>query len=78
MWDVILTLLSLFFSAIFSAYEIAFLSSNKLKIELDKKQGKRYAVAMSRFIEKPDELISGLLMGNNVAIVIYTLCILCA
>lgn len=75
MWDVILTLLSLFFSAIFSAYEIAFLSSNKLKIELDKKQGKRYAVAMSRFIEKPDELISGLLMGNNVAIVIYGIAI---
>ncbi len=71
MGDLILTLLALFFSAIFSAYEIAFLSSNKLKIELDKNQGKRYALAMNRFIEKPDELISSLLMGNNVALVIY-------
>ena len=75
MTDLILTLLALFFSAIFSAYEIAFLSSNKLKIELDKNQGKRYAIAMSRFIEKPDELISGLLMGNNVALVIYGIAI---
>lgn len=73
MVDLILALLALFFSAIFSAYEIAFLSSNKLKIELDKNQGKRYAVAMNRFIEKPDELISGLLMGNNVALVIYSI-----
>lgn len=71
MGDLILTLLALFFSAIFSAYEIAFLSSNKLKIELDKNQGKRYALIMSSFIEKPDELISSLLMGNNVALVIY-------
>ena len=75
MGDLILTLLALFFSAIFSAYEIAFLSSNKLKIELDKNQGKRYAIAMSRFMEKPDELISGLLMGNNVALVIYGIAI---
>ncbi len=75
MGDLILTLLALFFSAIFSAYEIAFLSSNKLKIELDRNQGKRYAVAMNRFIEKPDELISSLLMGNNVALVIYGIAI---
>ena len=75
MGDLILTLLALFFSAIFSAYEIAFLLSNKLKIELDRNQGKHYAVAMSRFIEKPDELISGLLMGNNVALVIYGIAI---
>jgi CBS domain containing-hemolysin-like protein len=39
MVDLLLALLALFFSAIFSAYEIAFLSSNKLKIELDKNQG---------------------------------------
>ncbi len=64
-------MLALFFSAIFSGYEIAFFSSNKLKIELDRKQGKRYALVMNRFVRHPDELISCLLMGNNVAIVIY-------
>ena len=71
MSNIIITLLALVFSAIFSAYEIAFLSCNKLKVELDRNQGKRYAKAMHRFMEKPDELISSLLMGNNVALVIY-------
>lgn len=71
MGNFIITFFALVFSAIFSAYEIAFLSCNKLKVELDKNQGKRYAIAMSRFIENPDELISSLLMGNNVALVIY-------
>ena len=60
MGDFIITFLALVFSAIFSAYEIAFLSCNKLKVELDKKQGKRYALAMARFMENPDDLISGL------------------
>ncbi len=71
MSDIIITLLALLFSAIFSAYEIAFLSSNKLKVELDRNQKQRYAVVMNRFFQHPDELISSLLMGNNVALVIY-------
>lgn len=75
MGNVIITLFALLFSALFSAYEIAFLSCNKLKVELDKKQKKRYAIAMSRFLDKPDDLISGLLMGNNVSIVIYGIAI---
>lgn len=69
--EIIITLLALFFSGIFSGYEISFFSSNKLRIELDRKQGKKYAVVMNKFIQHPDELISSLLMGNNVAIVIY-------
>lgn len=73
--DIIIALLALFFSAIFSGYEIAYFSSNKLKIELDKKQGKRYALIIDKFLVTPDKLISTLLMGNNVAIVIYGICI---
>jgi len=64
-------LIALLFSAFFSGMEIAFLSCNKLKIELDKKQGKHYAVAINRFFEKPGELLATLLMGNNVATVLY-------
>lgn len=64
-------LFALLFSAFFSGMEIAFFSSNKLKIELDRKQGRRYAVVISRFLERPGELLSTLLMGNNVAIVLY-------
>ena len=65
------TLIALLFSAFFSGMEIAFLSSNKLKVELDRKQGKYYAKLISRFFERPGELIATLLMGNNVAIVLY-------
>lgn len=73
--EIIITVLALIFSAFFSGYEIAFLSGSKLKIELDRKQGKKYALVMDRFIKNPDELISCLLMGNNVAIVIYGIAI---
>ena len=69
--NLLITVLALFFSAIFSGYEIAYFASNKLKIELDKKQKKRYALALDSFLKYPDRLISTLLMGNNVAIVIY-------
>ncbi|MCL2727179.1 MAG: hemolysin family protein [Bacteroidales bacterium] len=66
-----ITLISLLFSAFFSGMEIAFLSCNKLKVEVDKKQGKYYARVISRFFEKPGELLATLLMGNNVSLVIY-------
>lgn len=69
--DIIITLLALIFSAFFSAYEISFLSCNRLRVELDNKQGKRYALSMDYFIKHPDKMLSTLLMGNNVALVIY-------
>lgn len=75
MADIIITLLALVFSAMFSAYEIAFLSCNKLRLELDRKQGRRYAIVMDDFIKNPGKLISSLLMGNNVALVIYGIAI---
>ena len=73
--NIAITLLALLFSAFFSGYEIAFLQGNKLKVELDRKQGKKYARVMDRFIKNPEELISCLLVGNNVAIVIYGMAI---
>lgn len=69
--NIVIAVLSLVFSAFFSGYEISFLSSNKLRMELDRKQGKRYARVMDRFIKNPEEVLSCLLVGNNVAIVIY-------
>ena len=73
--NIAITLLALLFSAFFSGYEIAFLQGNKLKVELDRKQGRKYARVMDRFIKNPEELISCLLVGNNVAIVIYGMAI---
>ncbi len=73
--NIAITLLALLFSAFFSGYEIAFLQGNKLKIELDRKQGRKYASVMQKFINNPEKLISSLLVGNNVAIVIYGMAI---
>lgn len=64
-------LLALFFSAFFSGMEIAFVSANKLKIELDKKQGLFSAKILSDFIQQPAKFISAMLLGNNVALVMY-------
>lgn len=64
-------IISLLFSAFFSGLEIAFVSSNKLKIELDKKKGSFTAKILSKLNNKPSKIIGTLLIGNNIALVIY-------
>ncbi|NQY68511.1 MAG: HlyC/CorC family transporter [Flavobacteriales bacterium] len=64
-------LLTLLFSSFFSGMEIAFVSANRLKIELENKQGKLSARILSKFIKKPAWFIGAMLVGNNVSLVIY-------
>lgn len=64
-------LLTLLLSAFYSGMEIAFVSSNKLKIELDKKLGILPARIYSFFLKHQSKFISALLLGNNVALVVY-------
>lgn len=66
-------LTALTFSAFFSGMEIAFISSSKLKIELDNKKGQLSAKILSFFSSKPAWFIAAMLIGNNIALVIYTL-----
>lgn len=64
-------LITLLASAFFSGMEIAFVSSNNLRIELDRSKGLLSGKILSRFNQQPSKFIGALLLGNNVALVIY-------
>ncbi len=67
----IIIILSLLLSAFFSGMEIAFVSSSRLKQELDLKRNIFPAKILSRFYAHPSKFIGALLLGNNIALVVY-------
>lgn len=71
--SVIIIILSLVFSAFFSGMEIAFISANKIHIEIEKKQDDFLAKVLSRLTKRPSKFIATMLIGNNIALVIYGL-----
>jgi putative hemolysin len=71
--DTLIIVLSLLFSAFFSGMEIAFVSSNKIHIEIEKKQGGFLSLLLTKITAKPSKFIATMLIGNNIALVVYGL-----
>jgi putative hemolysin len=67
----VIIICSILFSAFFAGMEIAFISANKLLIELKNKQGSAYARVLSPFVANPSKFISTTLIGNNIGLVVY-------
>ena len=68
---VIIIIASLLLSAFFSGMEIAYVSSNKIHIEIEKKQEGFLANILKKLTAKPSKYITTMLIGNNIALVIY-------
>lgn len=69
--DVIIIVFSLILSAFFSGMEIAYVSSNKIHIEIEKKQQGILAKILTKITARPSKFIATMLIGNNIALVIY-------
>jgi CBS domain containing-hemolysin-like protein len=71
--SLVIIFLAIILSAFFSAMEFSFFASNKLRIELDKKQGLIGSGIISIFSKNPGQFIATMLIGNNVGIVIFSM-----
>lgn len=69
-WTAII-IISLIFSALFSGSEIAYISADRVRVELDVKKGGFVNNIINRFYSKQDLFISTILVGNNIVLVIY-------
>jgi len=64
-------LLTLLLSAFFSGMEIAFVSSNRIYLEIEKLQGSYTSKVLKNITKKPSRFIASMLLGNNIALVVY-------
>ena len=70
-YQLIIIIVSLLLSAFFSGMEIAYVSANKIHIEIEKKQKNVIATILRRITKRPSKFIATMLVGNNIALVVY-------
>jgi len=70
--QITIIVISILLSAFFSGMEIAFVSANKLHIELEKKKAGFIAKILRKLTNKPSKFITTMLVGNNIALVVYS------
>ena len=69
--EISIIILCLILCAFFSGMEIAFISSNKIYLEIEKKQDNFISTILTKLTEKPSKFIATMLIGNNIALVVY-------
>ncbi|MEO0038155.1 MAG: hypothetical protein RIQ59_1366 [Bacteroidota bacterium] len=69
--NIVVIVLCLLLCAFFSGMEIAFVSSNKIYLEIEKKQDNFLSKILAKLTEKPSKFIATMLVGNNVSMVVY-------
>jgi len=69
--EIAIIVICLLLSAFFSGMEIAYVSSNKVFLSIEKKQNNFNSKILSKLTEKPSQFITSMLIGNNVVLVIY-------
>lgn len=69
--EISIIILCLILCAFFSGMEIAFVSSNKIYLEIEKKQDNFLSKILTKLTEKPSKFIAAMLIGNNIALVVY-------
>jgi len=69
--DYIIVIISLLFSAFFEGMEIAYVSSNKISIEIEKKKKNISSKILSKLTSNPSKFIVSMLIGTNLALVVY-------
>lgn len=73
--SVVLVAIMVVLSAFFSGMEIAFLNKNRLRLEIDRKQSRMFDYIAGLFSRHQGQYITTILVGNNIALVVYSMCL---
>ena len=63
----VIVMLLIFLSSFFSAAEMAFVSVGRLKVQEESLKGRKNALVLEKLLENPDEVVSAIVIGNNLA-----------